>query len=179
MQLELEHLSSSTNEPVFSHPNVWAWNSSKQRVSPRVGKVCQQGLSARLASNMNTFQWSPHTVISPVSPRHTHANQCSKSNRCRAVLLHFPLLLCLGEKEEIRVAHSALAKPLQLKRLAHASMYPRAPLFFLEHCSLLLQAKRGRMVTVERNSLLLCCVLSSASCGQSCIVLVLIHVCQE
>lgn len=42
MQFKLECLSSSRNEPVFSHPNVWAWNSEKWRASPGVGRVCQQ-----------------------------------------------------------------------------------------------------------------------------------------
>lgn len=161
----------------FSHPNIWAWNSAKQRASPRAGKVCQQGLLARLASNMNTtFQWSPRTAIFPTfSPGYTHANQCSKSGPCTE--LFCSTSLCFRACWDASVMFS-FYKTTQVEEIGTSIHVPQSSTFLLEHCSLLLQAKWGRVSVAETRPCYIV-VLSLASCGQSWIVLVLIHICQE
>lgn len=110
----------------------------------------RQGLSARLASNVNTTFQSCFTPLPFVFMPWWDGEDVSG-------------MFSFGQTTQVE------------------DIYPCPPnaTFFLEHCSLLLQAKQGRIVMGERNSPLLCCVLSFASCGQSCIVLILIHICQE
>lgn len=73
----------------------------------------------------------------------------------------------------------SFGKTTQVEDIGTSIHVPQSTTPFLERCSLLLQAKRGRIVMAERNSPLLHCVLSFARCRQSCIMLVLIHICQE
>lgn len=89
-----------------------------------VSKACQQ-------HEHNISVVSSQSHFPTFCPCHTRANQRSKCHR--GLLLHFPLLLYLSEVGELWLAGSALAKPLKLKRLAHALQ--NTTFFFSEHCS--------------------------------------------
>lgn len=90
----------------------------------------RQGLSARLASNTTT----------------TFNALLAQSFLHRGLLLHFPLLLYLGDVGELWLAGSALTKPLKLKRLRLAHVLQNTTFFFfsLEHCSFALAGKAGQ-----------------------------------
>lgn len=75
----------------------------------------RQGLSARLASNTST----------------TFSALLAQSFPHRGLLLHFPLLLYLGDVGELWLAGSALTKPLKLKRLRLAHVLQNTTFFFL------------------------------------------------
>lgn len=86
----------------------------------------------------------------------------------------------------MRIAYSARAKPLELKGSAHPSVFPGAPWYlfiyfnyFSGALQLALAGKLGRIAVVEGNLSLLHCVLPLVRHGQSCVMLSLIHVCQE
>lgn len=99
-----------------------------------VSKACQQHeRSISVVSSLSHFP--------PLCPCHTQARQHSKCYR--GLLLHFPLLLYLGELGELWLAGSALAKPLKFKRLSH--VLQNTFFFFpLEHCSFALAGTAGQ-----------------------------------
>lgn len=119
-----------------------------------VSKVCWQGLPVT---------WTQHfsgllAVIFPFfSTGHTLANQCSKSSP--SAELFCSTSLCFRAWWDASVMFS-FYKTTQVEEIGTSINVPQSSTFFLKCCTLLLQAKWGRVAMAERNSPLLhCCVV--------------------
>lgn len=130
--------------------------------------------SAGSVSNTSTFQWSPHTVISPPSAPATHrpASTASAAEVFCSPCLCFCTLVRWGAVP----GRFSSGKTTQVKEIGTCASEDFFP---LEHCSFAAAGPAGQNRDCAKKLSLLCCVLPFASCGHSCTVLVLIRICQE